>query len=82
MEVFRVTLLAAKIFDKKWQQKMKKEKIKNFYPPEEDEEQYHQERRNKYFQSLFEANPWDDPNPEFSTLHFTKCYFRIFKDFY
>lgn len=81
MEVFRVAELAAEIFDKKWQQKMKKERIKNFYPPEEDEEQYHQERRNMYFLSLLEANPWDDPNPKFSTLGFAKYHFITFKDF-
>jgi hypothetical protein len=78
----RISQLAAEIFDKKWQQKIKKERVKNFYPPEDDEEQYHQSRRNIYFQALLESNPWDDPNPKFSALNFTKDYFRTFKRFF
>lgn len=82
MEVFKVTQLAAKIFDKKWQQKLKKERIKNFYSPEEDEEMYRQSHRNKYFFMLLESDPWEAEDPVKCTIDFTKNYFRLFKEFY
>lgn len=82
MEGFKVAKLAAEEFDKKWKQKMKKERIKNFYPPEEDIEEYHQDYRNLYFKTLLELNPWEDSNPKFSTLDFIKQYFILHKRFF
>jgi hypothetical protein len=82
MEEFRVAKLASEIFDKKWQQKIKKVRVKNFYSPEEDEELYHQSYRNKYFFMLLENDPWEAEDPVKSTVDFTKKHFRLFKEFY